>query len=78
MSNFIYYEKLEDYEEQVRKAKLCDEKDKEIERLNNILENIHEEIKHLYRKPKRMWYDDIQTLKTINEIVEKELKGDDK
>ena len=33
MSNFIYYEKLEDYEEQVRKAKLCDEKDKEIEKL---------------------------------------------
>ena len=33
MSNFIYYEKLEDYEEQVRKAKECDEKDKEIERL---------------------------------------------
>ena len=34
MSNFIYYEKLEDYEEQVKKkAKLCDEKDKEIERL---------------------------------------------
>ena len=38
MSNFIYYEKLEDYEEQVRKAKLCDEKDKEIERLNKELE----------------------------------------
>ena len=37
MSNFIYYEKLEDYEEQVKKAKLCDEKDKEIERLNNII-----------------------------------------
>ena len=35
MSNFIYYEKLEDYEEQVRKAKLCDEKDKEIERLKD-------------------------------------------
>lgn len=38
MSNFIYYEKLEDYEEQVRKAKLCDEKDKEIERLKEELE----------------------------------------
>lgn len=37
MSNFIYYEKLEDYEEQVRKAKECDKKDKEIERLNNII-----------------------------------------
>ena len=37
MSNFIYYEHIEDYEEQVRKAKLCDEKDKEIERLNNII-----------------------------------------
>ena len=35
MSNFIYYEKLEDYEEQVKKAKLCDEKDKEIERLQH-------------------------------------------
>ena len=33
MGNFIYYEKLEDYEQQVEKAKLCDEKDKEIERL---------------------------------------------
>lgn len=33
MSNFIYYEKLEDYEEQVRKAKECDKKDKEIARL---------------------------------------------
>ena len=37
MSNFIYYEHMEDYEEQVRKAKLCDEKDKEIERLSNEL-----------------------------------------
>lgn len=50
----------------------------EIERLKEILNNIHEEIKYLYRKPKRLWYDDIQTLKTINAIVEKELKGDDK
>lgn len=37
MSNFIYYEKLEDYEEQVKKAKLCDEKDKEIKRINDYL-----------------------------------------
>ena len=54
------------------------QKDEEIERLKKILENIHEEIKYLYRKPKRMFYDDIQTLKKINEIVENELKGVDK
>ena len=45
MSNFIYYEKLEDYEEQVKKAKLCDKKDKEIERLNNIIEKLEERCK---------------------------------
>lgn len=42
MSNFIYYEKLEDYEEQVKKAKLCDEKDKEIERLHSIIKEVRE------------------------------------
>ena len=50
MSNFIYYEKLEDYEEQVKKAKLCDNKDKEIERLNNIINELEkwakEELEH--------------------------------
>ena len=45
MSNFIYYEKLEDYEEQVKKAKLCDEKDKEIERLKNVIDEAIEYIK---------------------------------
>ena len=45
MSNFIYYEKLEDYEEQVKKAKLCDEKDKEIERLKSRLEEYQEYVK---------------------------------
>lgn len=45
MGNFIYYEKLEDYEKQVEKAKLCDEKDKEIERLNNIINEIEESLK---------------------------------
>lgn len=45
MSNFIYYEKLEDYEEQVRKAKLCDEKDKEIKRLNNIINKLEKALK---------------------------------
>lgn len=50
MSNFIYYEKLEDYEEQVRKAKLCDEKDKEIERLNNIIEIKNKRIQQLMNR----------------------------
>jgi hypothetical protein len=45
MGNFIYYEKLEDYEEQVKKAKLCDEKDKEIERLNKELEKLNIELR---------------------------------
>lgn len=45
MSNFIYYEHIEDYEEQVRKAKLCDEKDIEIKRLKNIItENTKKDI----------------------------------
>ena len=38
MSNLIYYGKSEDYEEQVKKARLCDKKDKEIERLNKLKE----------------------------------------
>lgn len=45
MSNFIYYEKLENYEEQVKKAKLCDEKDKEIERLNKRIKKAIEYVK---------------------------------
>jgi len=48
VSNFIYYEKLEDYEEQVKKAKLCDEKDKEIERLNNIINTFDTFIEEVY------------------------------
>ena len=48
MSNFIYYEHLEDYEEQVRKAKLCDKKDKEIERLNKEIENLKYIITDVY------------------------------
>lgn len=44
MSNFIYYEKLEDYEEQVKKAKLCDEKDKEIEQLHSIIKEAREKL----------------------------------
>ena len=70
------YERLKD-----RVHDLYDENKKlkeEIERLKEILDVIHEEIKYLYRKPKRLWYDDIQTLKTINAIVEKEIKGADK
>lgn len=45
MSNFIYYEKLEDYEEQVRKAKECDEKDKEINELKSIIRRAKEKVK---------------------------------
>ena len=55
MGNFIYYEKLEDYEEQVRKSKKCDEKDKEIERLNNIRAKVIDELfdlKNMIYKPK--------------------------
>lgn len=52
MSNFIYYEKLEDYEEQVRKAKECDEKDKEIERLNNIMTELETELYTKYHEHK--------------------------
>lgn len=47
MSNFIYYEKLEDYEEQVKKAKLCDEKNKEIEKLNNIINELEKFLNEL-------------------------------
>lgn len=35
MGNFIYYERLEDYEEQIKKAKEYKNLEKEIERLNN-------------------------------------------
>ena len=68
MSNFIYYEKLEDYEEQVKKAKLCDEKDKEIEKLNNIIEKIRE---YVYKPTDKEW-DDILC------IIEDGLRGSDK
>lgn len=47
MSNFIYYEKLEDYEEQVKKAKLCDEKNKEIKKLNNIINELEKFLNEL-------------------------------
>ena len=47
MSNFIYYEKLKDYEEQVRKAKLCDEKDKENKRLNDIISKVKVDINNM-------------------------------
>ena len=53
MSNFIYYEKLEDYEKQVEKAKLCDEKDKKIKILEaenrELSEGYNEEFKENVR-----------------------------
>lgn len=66
MSNFIYYEKLEDYEEQVKKAELCDKKDKEIKRLNNIFDELKERIKN------NMQYDDNidNSWTTTNELFE--------
>lgn len=74
MSNFIYYEKLEDYEEQVKKAKLCEEKDKEIERLNNIINKIEEHFVFLKMNStggNKEFFEDI-----LDYI--KELKGSDK
>lgn len=40
MSNFIYYEKLQDYEEQVRKAKEYDKLQQELQRKDNIIKDI--------------------------------------
>ena len=71
MSNFIYYEKLEDYEEQVKKAKLSDEKDKEIERLNNIINGIDKFIDlalEIYNNV------DLKTLELVKNKLQ-ELKG---
>ena len=42
MSNFIYYEKLQDYEEQVRKAKEYDKLQQELQRKDNILSELKE------------------------------------
>ena len=75
MSNFIYYEKLEDYEEQVRKAKLCDEKDKEIKRLNNIINKLENIIDIEMNKMDYAKYDSCLMLMKMKI---KELKGSDK
>jgi len=40
MSNFIYYEKLQDYEEQVRKAKEYDKLQQELQRKDNIINEL--------------------------------------
>ena len=65
MGNFIYYEKLEDYEEQLKKAKLCDEKDQEIERLNNIIFNQNKRNSH-----QRIANDNLQNKnKELNNII---------
>ncbi len=44
MSNFIYYEKLQDYEEQVRKAKEYDKLQQELQRKDNIINDIKNEL----------------------------------
>lgn len=74
MSNFIYYEKLEDYEEQVRKAKECDKKDKEIERLNNNWQQAIEDLSSIANEL------ELEEGNTIYDILDKikELKGSDK
>ena len=78
MSNFIYYEKLEDYEEQVKKAKLCDEKDKEIERLKSRLEEYQEYVKINHKEIEKL-NNIINELKinTENDIKYARSKNDD-
>ena len=83
MSNFIYYEKLKDYEEQVRKAKECDKKDKEIERLNNIINELEEELERESNMKEEdtclehnTFIDIKNTLKTVLKRLQ-ELKGSD-
>lgn len=78
MGNFIYYEKLEDYKKQVEKAKLCDKKDKEIERLNNIINNIENDLlDRYYGRGKYHLSTDIIGIPTFYKRI-KELKGSDK
>ena len=50
MSNFIYYEKLQDYEEQVRKAKEYDKLQQELQRKDNIINGIKELLKNPYNQ----------------------------
>ena len=65
MSNFIYYEKLEDYEEQVKKAKLCDEKEREIERLTELCNKYEEEHKTTFET----WQKDIKENELLHSII---------
>lgn len=74
MSNFIYYEKLEDYEEQVKKANLCDEKDKENKRLNNIINELENIIDIEMNK---MGYAKYDSCLVLMKMKIKELKGSD-
>ena len=78
MSNFIYYEKLQDYEEQVRKAKEYDKLQQELQRKDNIINAIKKELKqkqeyYRYRKDNRYRAFLSNILDKINE-----LEGDNK
>ncbi len=65
MSNFIYYEKLQDYEEQVRKAKEYDKLQQELQRKDNIINELKEYISEnwnvLDKSPEGSFYEGYDT-----------------
>ena len=71
MSNFIYYEKLEDYEEQVRKAKECDKKDKEIAKLEKEKIQLEKEKTHIEVAYEEDYKEQKQEIERLNNIIEK-------
>ena len=79
MGNFIYYERLEDYENQVKKAKLCDKKEQENKRLHSIIKEVRKyiekyEFELYFKNGKRIFKSEV--LNDILEILDKDANNE--